>query len=544
MRLKSNLFRIGSILLIVMSFVVCLYVLINHNSGNTASQSIKIQEQYSKNQLPNSFGHPDEQQFNNQWQTWSGGSTNGQNSNRDQYVTNGGASRQQMQPMGRKGGNSSSSYGLQVLAYTITFFLAILAIYVLIIRKKLWAKFKIPEHNRKLLVITLFVVGFLLRIALGCLIQGYTSDLMLFKSWASSAANNLSQFYFGGSSSDYPPLYIYVLYMVGKIGSVQMLTPYFTLLLKIPSIAADMGTALLLYRLARKYLSPELSIAAAAFYILNPAVFINSTIWGQVDSFFTLIVVAGIVLLAERKIVFSSMLFTAAVLMKPQGIIFLPVLFFELVRRKSIKVFLKVLLASMATSLVIILPCSSNLNFLWIVKLYMNTLGEYPYASVNAFNFFILVGANYTKDASTLLLVSYHTWGMVFIVLSTLISWLMYARGKGKGIAAVSALILISGVFIFSARMHERYLFPAAALATLASIYLRDRRLILLAVGFSMTSFANTFAILYQNVTAGSQAISAYLPNVISAFNILLFLCLIKVTYDNSSKNDPSLFVS
>ncbi|WP_407306505.1 hypothetical protein [Desulfosporosinus sp. SB140] len=48
----------------------------------------------------------------------------------------------------------------------------------------------------------------------------------------------------------------------------------------------------------------ELSIFTVAFYCFNPAIFVNSTIWGQVDSFFTLIVIAGVVLLAEQKLVY------------------------------------------------------------------------------------------------------------------------------------------------------------------------------------------------------------------------------------------------
>jgi Gpi18-like mannosyltransferase len=46
----------------------------------------------------------------------------------------------------------------------------------------------------------------------------------------------------------------------------------------------------------------------SAFYIFNPAVFINSTLWGQVDSLFTLIVVTTIYLLTEKKLCFSTVI--------------------------------------------------------------------------------------------------------------------------------------------------------------------------------------------------------------------------------------------
>ncbi|WP_407311338.1 hypothetical protein [Desulfosporosinus sp. SB140] len=535
MKFKSFVVRISAVLAILMSLLLCLHVINNHSTSNATSQSTLIQDRHDMNQRTGNSNSPPGGQND---------SLNHQNQipNNGQFQPKGQMpSGQPISAMpGRRGTSTGSNYSVQIVAYAIAFFLAGLAAYFIFVRKKLEKKLKITNGNRKLLMITLFCVGFLLRIAVGILIEGHASDLSLFKSWATSAANNFSQFYSGQNSSDYPPLYIYVLYIVGKIGSLKALNPYFTVLLKFPSILADMGTALLLSKLARKYLSPGLSILVAAFYIFNPAVFVNSTIWGQVDSFFTLIVIAGIVLLAEQKLTYSSIFFTAAVLMKPQGIIFLPILFFELVKRRTFKDTVKVLIVSAATATLLILPFSSDLNVLWIVKLFTSTLGEYPYASVNAFNFFYLLGANYTKDASAFLLVSYHIWGTIFIVLTTLLAWFVFARGKGKDFVPATALILISGVFIFSTRMHERYLFPAVALAVLAWIYLKDKRIILLSAGFSITSFANTFYVLWQTNGGINQSALSFIPVVISALNVALFIYMLKTMYELSAKK--SLF--
>ncbi|UUZ86947.1 glycosyltransferase 87 family protein [Paenibacillus sp. P26] len=149
---------------------------------------------------------------------------------------------------------------------------------------------------------------------------------------------------------------MYVLYIVGKLSSLPALSSYSTALIKSPSILADGVTAYLLYRFAAKYVSFEMSLFVAAFYLLNPAVLVNSTFWGQVDSFFTMIVAAAVLLLANGRIGLSSVLFTAAVLMKPQGIIYLPVLFFELVRRRSFKSFVQAGIAALVTAAVVIAP--------------------------------------------------------------------------------------------------------------------------------------------------------------------------------------------
>jgi len=431
--------------------------------------------------------------------------------------------------LGMSGGaNTSASYTLQIISYAVVFLMLFLATYYFVTKKKL----RIQPSNAKLLILTILGVGLLLRIPLALVINSHPYDLNTFKNWATSVANNFAQFYQGRNASDYPPLYIYVLFLIGKIGSLSALSPYFTLLLKLPSIVADIATSFLIYKLAKKYLSLEISILLAAFYTFNPAVLINSTIWGQVDSFFTLIIVGAIVLLTEKKIGFASVLFTAAVLMKPQGIIFLPVLFFELIRRKTLKSWLKVVVSALVAAIVIILPFSLNMNGLWIFKLYASTLGEYPYASVNAFNFFSLIGTNFTKDAGTLFVFSYHSWGLIAIVIITAFSWFLFIKGNSRVYASAVALLLIDGVFTFSTRMHERYMFPAVALAILTFIYLKDKRLMFLATGFSCTIYINTHFVLYETISGINSLSYGPILIVTSFLNVLLFVYLIKVLYD------------
>ncbi len=62
---------------------------------------------------------------------------------------------------------------------------------------------------------------------------------------------------------------------------------------------------------------------------------LDSTIWGQVDSFFTMIIIAALILLLDKRLEASAVLFTMAILMKPQGSFFLPILLFELIKRRK-----------------------------------------------------------------------------------------------------------------------------------------------------------------------------------------------------------------
>ncbi|WP_025676655.1 glycosyltransferase 87 family protein [Paenibacillus polymyxa] len=426
---------------------------------------------------------------------------------------------------GGRNGNSSSAYATPMAFLAALFFGA----FVFIAYRFRVQEWKLGERNRGLMLWTVLGVGFFLRMAIAPWISGHM-DLMLFRNWATTAADSLSGFYTNGSS-DYPPFYIYILYVIGKIGSTDAFSPYMSVLLRLPNILADIVTAYMLYRLASKRVGYGVSLGLAIFYVFNPAVFINSTFWGQVDSFFTMLIVGMIVLLVENRIGWSAVLFTIAVLMKPQGIIYGPVLFFELLRQRKIQPWLLSVGGAVVTTILVILPFSWGQEPLWLLDLYKGTVGEYPYASVNAYNFFALIGGNYTQDTTTLFLFSYHTWGMICIVLVTLFTWWMYIRSRKPQFAAAAALVLIAGVFTFASSMHERYLFPAAALAVLAYLYLKDRRFLWLAGGFSLTIFLNTFDIFYSSNFQDHYGI---ILCVTSLLNVLLFGYLVKVVWDCS----------
>lgn len=399
---------------------------------------------------------------------------------------------------------------------------------------------QIPRSGRLLLAGTVLGTGFLLRVAVGPWTAGHY-DLTLFRNWALAAAQGLQNIY-TQANADYPPLYLYLLYLIGKAMSAFSLSGYSALLLKLPSIAADVLTAMLLYRFAAKRFTDGTSLLVAAFYVLNPAVFLNSTVWGQVDSFFTLLIVLALTAVADKKPVWAAAAFAVAVMMKPQGIIFLPVLFFELVRRRSLKTGLAAAAAGLGTAALIALPFAVHRDPLWIVDLFRGTVGEYPYASVNAYNFFSLIGANYTNSSEVGFLLSYHTWGLAFIAVTTLFSWAVYLRGRSPAFAMLAGLIQIAGVFTFSTSMHERYLFPAVALALAAYIQLRDKRLLAFAAAFTGTVYVNTHEILFSRSAGMNGATASFSSLAVALLNVILCFLLAKVAWELSgrARSQPS----
>lgn len=429
----------------------------------------------------------------------------------------------------------ATRYGNSMLIYFILFLLLFLFFYQYFNKKNI----TLSRKNERILLFTILAAALLIRVCFAPVIEGWPNDISANKYWAANAAKGLSSFYSSGWC-DYPPLFIYVLALVGKLAAIPWLSGHFTLLVKLPSILADLVTAYLIYKVAGRQLKPILAVTAAAAYAFHPAVFLDSTIWGQVDSFFTMIIVAALILLLDKRLEASAVLFTMAILMKPQGIFFLPILLFELIKRRKPRKFVSVFATGVITTAVTILPFAVSQEPLWIFKLYLSGAKEYTSATMNAFNVFALAGANFKDGSIVPFLFSYNTWGIIFDVLIFAAAGFLYLKSRHVAAPIVVAMVLNAGAFIFSVKMHERYMFPVLALCILAMAYLKDKRFMLLFAGFSTTVFYNMHilfqrVILYNNNVASAHLIGKGIYPVVMMFsilNILLFIYLVKVSCD------------
>ncbi|WP_036265208.1 DUF2029 domain-containing protein, partial [Methylococcus capsulatus] len=144
----------------------------------------------------------------------------------------------------------------------------------------------------------------LLRLVLAAFCKGHPVDIGTFGAWAGHAAEGLLSFYSPGYFADYPPGYIYVLWLIGKSRALLQVgfdTPEFRVMLKSPAIVADLATVGVIHRMAteRNY-DPAKILGLAALYAFNPAVIVDSAVWGQVDSVLTLFLLLGVLWLERR----------------------------------------------------------------------------------------------------------------------------------------------------------------------------------------------------------------------------------------------------
>lgn len=435
---------------------------------------------------------------------------------------------------------TASKYNISMLIY-VSIFISFCILISYYLRKR---DILLSNNSTVAILFAVMAAALLIRLFTASIYEGWPNDISANKYWAKEAAKGISSFY-SSVWCDYPPLFVYVLSTIGKLSNLPWLSGYFTLLIKLPSILADIVTATIIYRIAAKQgLKPAVSIAAAAAYAFHPAVFINSTIWGQVDSFFTMLIVTALFLLMNKKFEVSAVFFAASLLMKPQAVFFFPVLLFALIKERKLIKFATVAASGLITVIIIILPFAFRQEPFWIINLYLNTMKEYSFATMNAFNLFSLIGANFKDGSQVPFLFSYNTWGILFDISIVMIAAYFYIKSKHPAIPVAVSILLNAGAFIFSVKMHERYLYPVIALSIILLLYFRDKRFYLIFTGFSITVFANIHILFYRMLRY--DVVGSYFNNtdtypvvfIFSLLNIIIFIYFIKLLYTFFIKND------
>lgn len=186
------------------------------------------------------------------------------------------------------------------------------------------------------------MAGYLLLRWILAIQPGYVVDTLAYKRWAMYAARfGLGRVY-ATSDIDYPPLYGYLLYPLGRIYgwiSPEALeshadTGILTVLVKLPPLLFDLALAGLLYYTAIRVAGSwgrsdgrRWGLILATLYLLNPAVLFDTAYWGQPDCIHSLFILAAFTSLFHRRAWVPWVFLTLGLLMKPLAAPFFPLLF-------------------------------------------------------------------------------------------------------------------------------------------------------------------------------------------------------------------------
>ncbi len=438
-------------------------------------------------------------------------------------------------------------------------------------------------------------IAALARILVALRVDGYQVDVNCFTAWGNTMVSVGPAKFYQSSWCDYVPGYLYAMGLNGLLSNLLsgIVSPAFVH--KLLPMACDLISAWLIYRLAVEHDYTRRQAGIFALVIaFNPAIFLNSAAWCQIDS----VLCVGLMLVAyfaiHRKWAVVLPLYVLCILVKPQalmlGFLGLVALVMEWVRhpavvdgkyvaqrcRREMGIGLGL---SAVLALVIILPfCFNQESPLWLFKLYSDTLGSYPYATVNTANLFFLFHGNWdgianpaAVEACIFFAVFSLAWGCytffrqrkrnqywyvepammavyaaIYLVFSlrgctwtqlgvvtmsmafALVLPMFIRSGKLENLPLCGAVLFLL-LYVFGIKMHERYLFPAIFLLGMAYALRRDRRILGLLIGATCTLFINEGVVLDNSLRLGSSmghlnADNTTLANILSVLNVTFTL--------------------
>lgn len=414
-------------------------------------------------------------------------------------------------------------------------------------------------------------IAFALHLLLISFPIAFEIDMNLYKAWSIDIVKQGIGNFYGYSNCDYPPAFLYVLWVIGKI--YQLFDPTFShsdsateglllmQMIKLPSVLADIGAALLITQILKPHTTEEKAYKLGLMYAFNPLVLFVSAVWGQIDGLMTFLMLLAFYLLQQNHLIRAGILIAVMVIIKPQGLFLAPFLVFSQWFRQAWWKWGAIAIGSLVTVWLLVVPfygVSTNgivTPFLSLYQRLQRTADYYNFASVNAFNGW--GWANWERDYETFfginfLGINYKVIGLV--LLGILLVWLgvfLYqqrhfdsVRGDSlRGSSLVAATMLV-GFFMLPTRMHERYMLYSLAFLAIAIALIPMIKWIYW--GFTITGAANIgYVYLRYNYESIYNAIPELwlqsLIYIVSAVNVILFLVLLSHTFRLQALSSVSL---
>ena len=137
-------------------------------------------------------------------------------------------------------------------------------------------------YHKKFYILLAYAFIFRLMISM---MTPYRIDMGGYVAWSRYLAQNGPAGLYGDFHIVYAPFYMYFLWLTGGICKLFSLSASFqAYAIKLWAVGFEFLGGFLLFKIAEKFNRPKQGLYMALFYVMNPGVFMNSSIWGQFDS--------------------------------------------------------------------------------------------------------------------------------------------------------------------------------------------------------------------------------------------------------------------
>lgn len=366
----------------------------------------------------------------------------------------------------------------------------------------------------------------------------YSSDIWFYNNWIDCLhTKGPINAYARCTYLDYPPLAPYLFYAYSAVaytfhfvGQSAFLKGFFSLGLPI--------VAILIWKMARRrgeFLTAKRRGAVLILFSFNIALVYNPAIWGQMDIFPCVLLMAAFVAIYSDKPILALVCLALALILKPQAIFAIPLLGLLLAKKCGFK---RTVLGSAVASLLVLILALPAFGFDW--NSFLNNYWSRNELAGDKMDFFLLRAYNFSyllhfaENHSFVVVVSgFAIIGLVYLALIGL-TWFK-AASEAHASLALGLTVLVS--FTFAIKMHERYTYYAMPFLALTVLYNRRASLIYLLVSFvslyqvvitplptyRSNQIPNTFYLWHSILQLNWQ----WLPDALSFLTIGVFLWLL-----------------
>lgn len=365
----------------------------------------------------------------------------------------------------------------------------------------------------------LLLLGLALLVRLPFLLwPAFHGDVLIYVDWARLLVDRgVPYVYVPGAttvqeSADYPPLFLYVLWVIGLVyahvepdfsRASAALVPW----IKLPAVLGDLAlAALLAWELARRR-GGRAGLLAGALYAFNPATIYTSAFWGQVDCLPSLWMLVAVFALERGWPARGAVAYALALGFKPLALSIAPVLLVGSLWRGGLASLARSLLAGLAALLVVASPFLVAGTLGELLGAHVAFVGEYPWLTAGALNLhYLLTGAptlwSWVRDLDPLVFgLSFRAVGILLLAGWLLLVGLLLARSPSPLALHLAAALCAIGWFYLLTAVHERHLLPA--LPFLVVLAVSERRYLLPFLALSAALSLNLFVAIQWYEQAG-----------------------------------------
>jgi len=303
------------------------------------------------------------------------------------------------------------------------------------------------------------------------------------------------------------------------------------LLFRMPFILFDIGTALLLFFAAKKFLNQRVGLGLVIIYALNPIFIFASSIWGSMFSILAFFIVLSLYFMASKNFLGLTIAFSLALLTSSDAILFSPVFIvfvgyhcvkaikivkaerqrerdLKLVRgRKAYKPGVEedealnkkkkwytlmmdkerglairiplYIVASLIVMYVLSLPLLAHINFnpwSWFVGLFFTPFASgMRYVTFNGMTIYTLFGRNGRPVAGD---IPAYVYSILFFVVAIALVLTIYISKKNRANMVLVASYLVFTLSIFFMNFSELNLITVLAGLLISFIFIKDKRIL------------------------------------------------------------------